>query len=62
MHRSKAKAGVMQRYFGDDAFVAVILTGIQGKAFPLSETAFSIFADRVDFASGTLGNSLLQNL
>jgi hypothetical protein len=28
MHRSKAKAGVMQRYFGDDAFVAVILTGI----------------------------------
>ena len=52
----------MQRYFGDDAFVAVILTGIQGKAFPLSETAFSIFADRVDFASGAIGNSLLQNL
>jgi hypothetical protein len=28
MQRSKAKAGVMQRYFGDDAFVAAI----QGKA------------------------------
>ena len=33
-----------------------------GEGFPLSETAFSIFADRVDFASGALGNSLLQNL
>jgi hypothetical protein len=40
MHRSKAKAGEMQRYFGDDACVAVILTGIQGKALPFQKQPF----------------------